>query len=202
MSDRFFKQSQLENFSADASLKTLKIQQNETSQIVSFGEDFEKSDGKRTTWFDSVADTGYMMGAGIPTVSTIYLVADDEDKKFTNSVYLWLAGAENPVWLAGGASTDNAALNEKLRAWANSEAYSLTAITYNDDNAVETANVVWPDGSTGVFTSDSFDDNFPNNIRSFHVTYIAGGITKTITQAAVTRDDNGNVTSQPTLTIA
>jgi hypothetical protein len=96
------------------------------------------------------------------------------------------------------------ALNTTLTAWTNTGAFAVVSMaTPRDSNGVITiANIVWPDGSTGVFTTDTASINFPGAIDAYHITYIpATGSTKTITQSLLTRDSNGAVIAQPVLTI-
>jgi hypothetical protein len=104
-------------------------------------------------------------------------------------------------WLV--QSQSEAITNEKLTTWTNSGSYSLTGITRDSNEAITTATIVWPDGSTGVFTSDTLSTDYPGAIDAYHVTYVpASGPTKTITQSLLTRDASGAVTAQPILTIA
>jgi len=93
-------------------------------------------------------------------------------------------------------------LNTQLKAWTYVQAYQLVSATRDSNEAITTASVAWPDGSTGTFTTDTASTSFPGAIDAYHVTYVpATGATKTITQAAVTRDAAGSVTAQPALTI-
>lgn len=84
-----------------------------------------------------------------------------------------------------------------LVAWTNSEAYSVTSATRDGNEAIVTATVVWPDGGTGVFTTDTASVAFPGAIDAFHITYIKGPVSHTITQSLVTRDASGAVIAQP-----
>ena len=83
--------------------------------------------------------------------------------------------------------------------WAASGAYSLTSATRDSDGVITTATVSWPDGSAGTFTRTTKNATFLT-IDAYTVTHTDSA--KTVTQAAVTRDSNGNVTAQPALTIA
>jgi hypothetical protein len=96
-----------------------------------------------------------------------------------------------------------AVLNTHLLAWAYAQAFRLVSATRDANEAITTASVVWPDGSTGTFTTDTASTAFPGAIDAYHVTYIpASGPTKTIAQTAVTRDGAGAVTAQPGLVVS
>lgn len=104
-----------------------------------------------------------------------------------------------------GAHPDLRALisgDTQLLGWAYAQAFRLASATRNANSAITTASVVWPDGATGTFTTDTASSLFPGAIDAYHVTHVFGGTTKTITQTAVTRDAGGAVTAQPALTIA
>lgn len=87
-----------------------------------------------------------------------------------------------------------------LKAWAYSEAFAVISATRNADNVITSANIKWPDGTSGVFTSTTINSTF-NTIDAWSATYL-GATTKTITQSAVTRNVDGAVTAQPEITIA
>lgn len=101
------------------------------------------------------------------------------------------------VGLQGGASVSNA----QLVAWTEAEAYQVNAVTYSGTytNTVQSATVVWPDGSTGTFTATTINATY-EAIDAYTITHATSG--KTVTQAAVTRNGDGNVTVKPVLTIA
>lgn len=84
-----------------------------------------------------------------------------------------------------------------LKGWVTSLAY--TSVTYDSDNVISSAAVKWPDGSAGTFTRTAKNAIWLV-IDAYTVTHSASG--KTVTQAAVTRDSNGNITAQPSLTVA
>lgn len=89
--------------------------------------------------------------------------------------------------------------DETLAAWTLSSAFSITTATLDSDGVITTASVLWPDGSTGTFTRTTKNATFLA-IDAYNVTHTDSG--KTVTQAAVTRDSSGNITTQPALTIA
>ena len=90
-----------------------------------------------------------------------------------------------------------------LEGWTLSQDFVLLSATRNANEVITTASVLWPDGSTGSFTTDTINPTF-NTIDAFHVTYVwtvNGGGNHTITQAAVTRDASGAVIAQPNPTV-
>lgn len=89
--------------------------------------------------------------------------------------------------------------NDELKAWTNSGAFAITSATRDSDGVITTATVAWPDGSAGTFTRTTKNAIWLV-IDAYTVTHSASG--KTVTQAAVTRDSNGNITAQPSLTVA
>ncbi|GAA4845419.1 hypothetical protein GCM10023201_40800 [Actinomycetospora corticicola] len=96
-----------------------------------------------------------------------------------------------------------AILNTHLLAWTYAQAFRLVSATRDANSAITTASVVWPDGSTGTFTTTTASSAFPGAIDAYTVTYVpASGASKTVTQPAVTRDSAGAVTAQPALTVA
>lgn len=97
--------------------------------------------------------------------------------------------------LGGGASPTN----NVLIGWTEGELYELTAVTWDTDGVPTTATVKWPDGSTGTFTTTNKNTTWLA-IDAYTITHADSG--KTVTQAAVTRDANGNITIKPALTVA
>ena len=103
--------------------------------------------------------------------------------------------------LSKSDTTSLARKTPQLYSWTNSASFSLTSITRDGNEAIVTATVIWPDGSTGTFNTDT-TSSFPGSIDAYHITYVpASGPTKTITQALITRNGNGSVINQPALTI-
>ena len=84
--------------------------------------------------------------------------------------------------------------NQWLISNLNSVTYSST--TRNTSGSATAGTVVWPDGTTGVYTATVV--NASGAIDSYTVTYA----TRTVTQPTVTRDVNGAVTAQPAITVA
>lgn len=120
-----------------------------------------------------------------------------------------LTGAELlEIVQAGGSKkvlvTDLVSYGESARsllAWAYASAFRLVSAVRDQNGAIVTANIIWPDGVAGVFTTDVTSVEFPGAIDAWHATY-ASTPPKSVVQAAVTRDTNGAVTAQPAITIS
>lgn len=106
--------------------------------------------------------------------------------------------ADYEAQLAGVPSSSNPT-NAILKEIVSAEGYELTAITYDSGGVVETATVLWPDGSTGVYTTTVKNTQF-SAVDAFTITHADSG--KTVTQSAVTRNSTGAVTVKPTLTVS
>ena len=89
----------------------------------------------------------------------------------------------------------------QLKAWTESGAYEITAVTYHGTytNVVSSGTVKWPDASAGVFTVTTINASW-EAIDAYTITHTVSGLT--VTQAAVTRNSDGNVTVKPALTVA
>ena len=91
----------------------------------------------------------------------------------------------------------------QLVAWTEAGAYEMTAITYDTTypSVVASATVKWPDGNAtaGVFTATSINAAW-EAIDAYTITHAASGYT--VTQAAVTRNDDGAITVKPALTVS
>lgn len=92
--------------------------------------------------------------------------------------------------------------NSTLLGWGYVQSFRLVSSTRNTDGVLLTANIVWPDGATGVFTTDTVNTTFVGAIDAWHATYIKNGVTKTMTQPTVTRDAGGAVTAQPSIVVS
>lgn len=90
-------------------------------------------------------------------------------------------------------------LDEHLLIWTNSLAFEVVSATYNAEGVATSASVKWPDGSEGVFTATTINTVF-NAIDAYTITHADSS--KTVTQSAVTRDINGNITTKPEISIA
>lgn len=106
------------------------------------------------------------------------------------------AALDEAISNQGGGANATAAV---LKAWAEAGAFEPTSITWDTDGVVSSATVKWPDGSAGTFTRTTKNAIFLT-IDAYTVTHSDSG--QTVTQTAVTRDSNGNVTTKPALTVA
>ncbi len=70
-------------------------------------------------------------------------------------------------------------------------------ITRNSDYAVTAGTALWPDGTTGAFTTLVLSTEFPGAIDSYSVVHGSD----TYTQPTMTRDDNGAVIVRPQIVI-
>jgi len=104
--------------------------------------------------------------------------------------------------LAAIQTTVNTIAQSSLLQWAYASAFQLVSATRDANEAIVAASIMWPDGATGTFTTDIASTAFPGAIDAWHATHVLSGVTKTVTQTAVTRDANGAVIAQPAITIA
>lgn len=95
----------------------------------------------------------------------------------------------------------NPGLIETLRGWANNWDRLLTNMTVDADGLLATADINWPDRKAGVFTTTATDTDV-YEVKAFTMTHVTGSVTITITQAAITFDGDGNITSKPELTFS
>lgn len=102
------------------------------------------------------------------------------------------------IALGGGGAGVSAGI---LKGWTEGGAYEMTAVTYDGTypTVVASATVKWPDGSAGTFTTDTINTTWLA-VDAFHITHTTSG--KTVTQTAVTRNADGNITAKPALTVA
>ena len=87
-----------------------------------------------------------------------------------------------------------------LKAFAADPSEIFTGTRTLDANGIITSSpVTWPNGIAGVFTATTVNATF-KCVDAYTVTYV-GGTTKTVTQAAVTRNASGDITVRPALTV-
>ncbi|MCB8942536.1 MAG: hypothetical protein H6658_02050 [Ardenticatenaceae bacterium] len=89
---------------------------------------------------------------------------------------------------------------ERLIEWAEGGDYEMTAITYHGTytNVVSSATVRWPDGSLGTFTATNINATY-EAIDAYKISHTNSGLT--VTQTAVTRNADGNITVKPALSV-
>jgi hypothetical protein len=113
-----------------------------------------------------------------------------------------IAYADLEAQLGGAASSDNPTNAELIKSVGNnpeSGALQLLNKSYDSNGILESAAVLWPDGSTGVFTTTLKNLTWMD-YDAFTVTHADSG--KTVTQAAMIRNSLGDVTVKPALTIS
>lgn len=81
---------------------------------------------------------------------------------------------------------------------ADSGLYDSVIPTATQNNLITAANVIWPDGSAGVFAG--VVNSTWLFIESYTVTHVDSGLT--ITQPTITRGTNGDITNKPQVTVA
>ena len=143
----------------------------------------------QTSLVAAVNETRLAAGTSIGTLASLSTTAQSS-----------LVAAINELFaksLTGGASVQNA----QLIAWTEAGAYEATAVTMDttDDMVPATATVKWPDGSAGAFTATAINATW-SAVDAYTVTHTASG--KTVTQATVSRNDDGIVTTKPALTVS
>lgn len=74
-------------------------------------------------------------------------------------------------------------------------------ITRDANQAVTSADVVWPDGAPGTFTALTLSTAFPGAVDSYKITY-GSPVTKTFTQPAITRNSAGAATTVPQIVVS
>src|ERR1044072_2435873 len=83
---------------------------------------------------------------------------------------------------------------------ANPEEMMFGDMPLNESGRIPQAPVIWPDGSTGVYTALATSVSPPGAIDSYSVTHDERGVT--YTQPDVTRDADGYITNRPELSQA
>lgn len=127
-------------------------------------------------------------GGGVSDHGALTGLADDDHPQYLNTV-------------RGDGRYASFGSDAFLKAFASNVEELFTGTrTLNADNVVTSSPVTWPDGVTGTFTATSVNATF-KCVDAYTVTY-AGTTTKTVTQAAVTRNAEGEITTRPALTVA
>jgi len=111
---------------------------------------------------------------------------------------------QSPAIAALGAEVDGLlGKSISLAAWArNVDMLISGAITRDANGAATSAPVIWPDGAAGVYSATGLSATFPGAVDAYAVTYVADGVSLTVTQPAVTRDASGAVTVRPNITVS
>ena len=104
-------------------------------------------------------------------------------------------GPQGPPGVIGGANITD----EALVSWTQAEAWSVQSVTKDSNGIVESATVVWPDGSVGDFIVLEVDEE-GLAVDSYSVSHTLSG--KVVTQPPVTRNTStGQVTQQPAMQV-
>lgn len=107
-------------------------------------------------------------------------------------------------YLSVGHDADGNTLTAEkdIIAWTLAQAFTVVSATRDVNDAIVSASILWPDGATGTFTTDTASTEFPGAIDAYNVTYVpVTGPTVTVTQMAVTRNSSGAVIDQPLLIV-
>ena len=90
---------------------------------------------------------------------------------------------------------------QQITFWVACEAYQMTAITYHVayTNTIASATIVWPDGTTGTFTTTVINPTW-EAIDAYNVTHGPSfGTHIIVTQDPVIRNSDGNIIAAPAL---
>lgn len=104
--------------------------------------------------------------------------------------------------IAADTSVVAAWKRQKLMEWGLTQNFRVLSAVRDANEAIVSANIVWPDDTPGVFTTDIASMAFPGAIDAWHATYLLGSLGNKVTQPAVTRDAAGAVTVQPAIIIS
>jgi hypothetical protein len=89
-------------------------------------------------------------------------------------------------------------VNEMLIEWTQGKDYEPLSVTRDSENRVTSMTVKWPDGSSGVYTATDYNPTF-EVYDGYTITHVDSS--KTVTQAAVTRNSDGAIITKPALTV-
>lgn len=101
------------------------------------------------------------------------------------------------------AAAESAALAvaHNLETWGAGLLFTSVTITERDSNGfTKKADITWPDDTPGKFVVDVISTNFPGAIDAWHATYLQPS-PKLVTQPTVTRNSDGYVDVQPSITV-
>lgn len=112
----------------------------------------------------------------------------------------WQDSTDIDVQVASGVlSAVRKTTTTMLKEWTEGEAYEATSTTFDSDGVVTTATVKWPDGSAGTFTTTTKNSTWLA-VDAYTISHSDNGVT--VTQASVTRNSDGAITSKPALAVA
>lgn len=148
-----------------------------------------------------------------PPYTRLPLVHDDTDRLPDATMRAIredvVAGTELPTFLAAEAADESSPFRAELNATfvglvqaaKNPDLLIVGSITRDANQAVTSAQVVWPDGTPGTFTADTLSTAFPGAVDGYHITY-GSPVTKTFTQPAITRNSAGAATTVPQIEVS
>jgi hypothetical protein len=90
----------------------------------------------------------------------------------------------------------------QLVGWAYAKAFAWLNVTRNGTDGIDHADIMWPDGTSGDFVTTEFNGASPSLSDAWTITYLGTPIQWIITQNTITRDGNGEISTQPALTIS
>lgn len=99
------------------------------------------------------------------------------------------------------AQAQKATFVSVLAAAKNPDLLITGTITRDANQAVTSAQVVWPDGTPGTFTALVLSSTFPGAVDSYKITY-GSPVSKTFTQPAITRNAAGAATTVPQIVVS
>jgi hypothetical protein len=118
----------------------------------------------------------------------------------------WTTGNAAPAASTFSASqkseVQETALDEiaKLAAWAKDlDSLVVGSVTRNASGHLQGAQVVWPDGATGILTATTRAED--GAVMSYTITRVTDAGTSTYTQPTITRDSSGAATNVPQMTV-
>lgn len=108
-----------------------------------------------------------------------------------------------PVEVFGFIKGDQGApgVQYNLETWGAGLLFKSVVITERDSSGfTKKADVTWPDDTPGKFEVDAISVTFPGAIDAWHATYLQPS-PKLVTQPTVTRNSEGYVDVQPSITV-
>jgi hypothetical protein len=113
----------------------------------------------------------------------------------TDSAYPGLTKKATLTQLKNLISTD-----QRLKEMAECGSFikSISSVTRDGDDVLTGIVFKWPDGSDGVFTLTTKNNTWLA-VDAFTITHVTSG--KIITQPAISRDSNGNISVKPAMTV-
>jgi len=147
----------------------------------------------KQTWQDGSLATPLSAGRMDHIETGIEAAAAAADQAVPNTSAGRQAVADSDEMRAAFVGLKQAAKNPDLLIVGN--------IARDANQAVTSADVLWPDATPGVFTADAISTAFPGAVDGYHITY-GNPATKTFTQPAITRNAAGAATTVPQIVVS